>query len=83
MKLTVVRRAPSAEAQLAAGLNPVLARAYAARGVRTAADLDTSTYAWHLLDLGRVEDAVTLFQKPGSSKPFGSDRECTAAQPPS
>ena len=53
MRLTVVRRAPPAELQLAAGLNPVLARAYAARGVRTAADLDTSLA--RLLPVGTLE----------------------------
>jgi len=53
MRLTVVRRAPPAQAQLAAGLNPVLARAYAARGVRTAADLDTSLA--RLLPVGTLE----------------------------
>jgi len=53
MRLTVVRRAPPAQVQLAAGLNPVLARAYAARGVRTAADLDTSLA--RLLPVGTLE----------------------------
>ncbi|HYB63951.1 MAG TPA: hypothetical protein VEC59_01700, partial [Steroidobacteraceae bacterium] len=53
MRLTVVRRAPPAQAQLAVGLNPVLARAYAARGVRTAADLDTSLA--RLLPIGTLE----------------------------
>src|SRR5215472_8749738 len=53
MRLTVVRRAPPAEVQLAAGLNPVLARAYAARGVRTPADLDTSLA--RLLPVGTLE----------------------------
>jgi len=53
MRLTVVRRAPPAEVQLAAGLNPVLARAYATRGVRTAADLDTSLA--RLLPVGTLE----------------------------
>ncbi|HXY96116.1 MAG TPA: single-stranded-DNA-specific exonuclease RecJ [Steroidobacteraceae bacterium] len=53
MRLTVVRRASAAEAQLAVGLNPVLARAYAARGVRTAADLDTSLA--RLLPVGTLE----------------------------
>lgn len=52
MRLTVVRRA-RAEVQLAAGLNPVLARAYAARGVRSAADLDTSLA--RLLPVGTLE----------------------------
>lgn len=53
MRLTVVRRAPPAEVQLAADLHPVLARAYAARGVRTAADLDTSLA--RLLPVGTLE----------------------------
>jgi single-stranded-DNA-specific exonuclease len=53
MRLTVVRRAQAAQGQLAAGLNPVLARAYAARGVRTAADLDTSLA--RLLPVGTLE----------------------------
>jgi single-stranded-DNA-specific exonuclease len=53
MRLTVVRRAPGPEVQLTAGLNPVLARAYAARGVQTAADLDTSLA--RLLPVGTLE----------------------------
>lgn len=53
MRLTVVRRAPPANVQLAAGLNPVLTRAYAARGVRTAADLDNSLA--RLLPVGTLE----------------------------
>jgi single-stranded-DNA-specific exonuclease len=53
MKLTVVRRAGQADAQLAAGLHPVLARAYAARGVRSAVDLDTSLA--RLLPVGTLE----------------------------
>jgi single-stranded-DNA-specific exonuclease len=53
MRLTVVRRAQAAEVQLAATLNPVLARAYAARGVRTSADLDTSLA--RLLPVGTLE----------------------------
>ena len=52
MKLTVVRRAPAAQV-LVAGLNPVLARAYAARGVRTVSDLDTSLA--RLLPVGTLE----------------------------
>ncbi|HUL46751.1 MAG TPA: single-stranded-DNA-specific exonuclease RecJ [Steroidobacteraceae bacterium] len=52
MKLTVVRRAPAAQV-LVAGLNPVLARAYAARGLRTASDLDTSLA--RLLPVGTLE----------------------------
>lgn len=53
MRLTVVRRTCRTDAQLAAGLNPVLARAYAARGVRTTADLDTSLA--RLLPVGSLE----------------------------
>ena len=53
MRLTVVRRACRPDVQLAAGLNPVLARAYASRGVRTAADLDTSLA--RLLPVGSLE----------------------------
>ncbi|HXZ60673.1 MAG TPA: single-stranded-DNA-specific exonuclease RecJ [Steroidobacteraceae bacterium] len=53
MRLTVVRREPAADAQLAAGLHPILARAYAARGVRSAADLDTSLA--RLLPVGTLE----------------------------
>jgi single-stranded-DNA-specific exonuclease len=64
MRLTVVRRACRPDVQLAAGLNPVLARAYAARGVRTAADLDTSLA--RLLPVGSLEGipaAVELLLK--------------------
>jgi single-stranded-DNA-specific exonuclease len=64
MPLTVVRRASGADAGLAPGLNPVLARAYAARGVRTAADLDTSLA--RLLPVGSLEGipaAVELLLK--------------------
>ena len=53
MTLTVVRRAPAGDAQLPAGLHPVLARAYAARGVRSGADLDTSLA--RLLPVGTLE----------------------------
>lgn len=53
MRLTVVRRALPADVQLAAGLHPVLARAYAARGVRSPADLDTSLA--RLLPVGSLE----------------------------
>ncbi len=60
MRLTVVRRAPPPELQLAAGLNPVLARAYAARGVRTAADLDTSLA--RLLPVGTLEGTPTAVE---------------------
>jgi len=61
MTLTVLRRAPAGDAQLPAGLHPVLARAYAARGVRSGADLDTSLA--RLLPVGtleRIEEAVAL-----------------------
>src|SRR5215472_5400353 len=51
MKLRVVRRPPSA-AQLAE-LHPVLGRVYAARGVRSAAELDTSLV--RLLPVGTLE----------------------------
>jgi single-stranded-DNA-specific exonuclease len=51
--LTVVRRLLPADVQLAAELHPVLARAYAARGVRSAADLDTSLA--RLLPVGSLE----------------------------
>ena len=53
MRLTVVRRTCRSDVQLTADLNPVLARAYAARGVRTAADLDTSLA--RLLPVGSLE----------------------------
>ena len=53
MRLTVVRRAPQAPLLPAAGLHPVLARAYAARGVHSAADLDTSLA--RLLPVGTLE----------------------------
>jgi single-stranded-DNA-specific exonuclease len=64
MTLTVVRRSGRAEPQLAAGLHPVLARAYAARGVRSAAELDTSLA--RLLPVGSLEGiaaAVELLLK--------------------
>ena len=51
MKLRVVRR-PAAAAQLAE-LHPVLGRVYAARGVRSAAELDTSLL--RLLPVGTLE----------------------------
>jgi single-stranded-DNA-specific exonuclease len=51
--LRVVRRLLPADVQLAAELHPVLARAYAARGVRSAADLDTSLA--RLLPVGSLE----------------------------
>ncbi|HYM41554.1 MAG TPA: single-stranded-DNA-specific exonuclease RecJ [Steroidobacteraceae bacterium] len=50
--LRVVRRA-AAGALLGAGLHPVLARAYAARGVRSAEELDTSLS--RLLPVGTLE----------------------------
>jgi single-stranded-DNA-specific exonuclease len=53
MRLTVVRRAATADLELGAGLHPVLARAYAARGVRAAADLDNSLA--RLLPVGTLE----------------------------
>ncbi|MGH8134387.1 MAG: DHH family phosphoesterase, partial [Steroidobacteraceae bacterium] len=53
MTLRVVRRAPPAGVQLPSGLHPVLARAYAARGIRSAADLDTSLE--RLLPVGTLE----------------------------
>jgi len=61
MTLTVVRRAAVGQAQLPAGLHPVLMRAYAARGVRSGADLDTSLA--RLLPVGSlegIEEAVAL-----------------------
>jgi len=61
MTLTVVRRARGTDAQLPAGLHPVLARAYAARGVRSGVDLDTSLA--RLLPVGTldgIEEAVAL-----------------------
>src|SRR5215472_12118182 len=64
MRLTVVRRNGRPDTQLAAGLHPVLARAYAARGVRTATDLDTSLA--RLLPVGSLEGipaAVELLLK--------------------
>jgi single-stranded-DNA-specific exonuclease len=53
MRLTVVRRGAGAGLELGAGLHPVLARAYAARGVRSAADLDTSLA--RLLPVGTLD----------------------------
>jgi single-stranded-DNA-specific exonuclease len=53
MSLRVVRRAPAAAAALGANLHPVLGRVYAARGVRTSADLDTSLE--RLLPVGTLE----------------------------
>ena len=53
MGLTVVRRETAAHAQLDPGLHPVLARAYAARGALSAADLDTSLA--RLLPVGTLE----------------------------
>jgi single-stranded-DNA-specific exonuclease len=51
--LHIVRRAPPAGVVLASGLHPVLARAYAARGVRSALDVDTSLE--RLLPVGTLE----------------------------
>jgi single-stranded-DNA-specific exonuclease len=53
MKLRVVRRAAPTGLGLDRQLHPVLARAYAARGVRSAADLDTSLA--RLLPVGTLE----------------------------
>jgi single-stranded-DNA-specific exonuclease len=53
MTLRVVRRGRGADPQLPAGLHPVLVRAYAARGVRSGADLDTSLA--RLLPVGTLE----------------------------
>ncbi|HET7757999.1 MAG TPA: single-stranded-DNA-specific exonuclease RecJ [Steroidobacteraceae bacterium] len=53
MRLRVVRRELPAGVRLDPGLHPVLARAYAARGVRTAAELDTSLE--RLLPVGTLE----------------------------
>jgi len=53
MGLTVVRRTAPAGAELGAGLHPVLARAYAARGVRSPSDLDVSLA--RLLPVGTLE----------------------------
>ena len=61
MSLTVVRRVALAAADLGAPLHPVLQRAYAARGVRSATDLDTSL--GRLLPVGTlagVTEAVSL-----------------------
>lgn len=52
MKLRVVRRESGADADLGAGVHPVLRRVYLARGVRCPADLDTS--------LGRLAPVGTL-----------------------
>ena len=53
MGLTVVRRTAPVGAELGAGLHPVLARAYAARGVRSPSDLDVSLA--RLLPVGTLE----------------------------
>jgi single-stranded-DNA-specific exonuclease len=53
MRPRIVRRAASAGAPLAAALHPVLARVYAARGVRSCAELDTSLE--RLLPVGTLE----------------------------
>jgi len=52
MKLRIVRRTPAAAGSLG-GLHPVLGRVYAARGVRSATDLDTSLA--RLLPVGTLE----------------------------
>ncbi|HLY52117.1 MAG TPA: DHH family phosphoesterase, partial [Steroidobacteraceae bacterium] len=51
--LKVVRRTADAGVLLAAGLHPVLVRAYVARGIRSAEDLDTSLS--RLLPVGTLE----------------------------
>jgi single-stranded-DNA-specific exonuclease len=51
--LRVVRRERGAQGQLPAGLHPVLARAYAARGVRSSEELDNSLA--RLLPVGTLE----------------------------
>ena len=54
MRLRVVRRTPGAQgAPLGGDLHPVLERVYAARGVRSAADLDTALA--RLLPVGTLE----------------------------
>lgn len=53
MSLRVVRRAAAAGVLLAPGLHPVLTRAYAARGVRSAEELDISLS--RLLPVGTLE----------------------------
>ncbi len=53
MTLHIVRREPPAGVVLASGLHPVLARAYAARGVRSLLDVDTSLE--RLLPVGTLE----------------------------
>ncbi|HEY0768266.1 MAG TPA: hypothetical protein VGD47_09950, partial [Steroidobacteraceae bacterium] len=59
MRLRVVRRTPAAPgAPLGSDVHPVLGRVYAARGVRSAADLDTS--------LGRLLPVGTLEGIPAS-----------------
>ncbi|HYL02029.1 MAG TPA: single-stranded-DNA-specific exonuclease RecJ [Steroidobacteraceae bacterium] len=68
MRLRVVRRELPAGVRLDPELHPVLARAYAARGVRTAGELDTSLE--RLLPVGTlegVEAAVELLlrHRPG------------------
>ncbi len=65
MKLRIVRReSPGPRCALGADLHPVLGRVYAARGVRTTADLDTSLV--RLLPVGTLEGipaAVELLLK--------------------
>ena len=61
MTLRIVRRAPLAALSLSGRLHPVLERVYAARGVRSAAELDTSLE--RLLPVGTLEgipEAVEL-----------------------
>ncbi len=53
MKLRVVRRAAAPQALLSAGCHPVLGRVYAARGVRSSAELDHSLE--RLLPVGTLE----------------------------
>lgn len=60
MRLTVVRRACRTGVQAGAGLHPVLARAYAARGVRTSAELDTSLA--RLLPVGTLEGVAAAVE---------------------
>ncbi|HXY77025.1 MAG TPA: single-stranded-DNA-specific exonuclease RecJ [Steroidobacteraceae bacterium] len=65
MKLKVVRRLPEGTApELVGSMHPVLSRVYAARGVRSAADIDTSLP--RLLPVGTLEgvsEAVEILLK--------------------
>ena len=54
MSLKIVRRASAADTPLGLALHPVLGRVYAARGVRSAAELDHSLE--RLLPVGTLED---------------------------